>query len=223
MWLAAGAIVLARSVDVNSAVDVIAPVYGMLVLGIIVFQSTMVLQSAEKPRPRAAGAARREVQGSISSATAAADAAAAARPTKFADFHGTWELARSDNYENFLTFQGVPWAARKAVLSTKLLQEIEIDEPRSTVRMISKGLITTDFTLTLDMPEAPTKMRGNDYMDTATFDEGKLVIRKRKLLDGLRIINTRAMEGDGTMRMHVHSIKADGTECAQTQWYRKVL
>mmetsp|Transcript_36485 Transcript_36485/g.114368 ORF Transcript_36485/g.114368 Transcript_36485/m.114368 type:complete len:257 (-) Transcript_36485:3033-3803(-) len=232
---------IVQSVDLNSLVDRLAPLYGLGVLLLICVNATLV----DSPQPSGSPKSR-----SSANAKAAAIAkpkakakAKAPKPKKgkkridlkipadggagaggggnvtVVDFGGKFTMTREEGMDAFLKFQGVGYVARKALCAQRGIHTLTYDVDANSMRIQTNGLLPMDDTYVLG-ETTRTVLRKRDYDDVVTLENGALVTNKTRLDDNMSVIHTRTLSADKQqLTLNTVTTKADGTTAEQTQYF----
>jgi hypothetical protein len=115
------------------------------------------------------------------------------------DFSGAWKRVKVDNYENFLGAQGATFMQRKVGPSLPLTHTFTFSKDLNVFNLTEKGgPIDSNFSFTCGGPEVATTLAKSTFLDTCTWEDGKLCVRKVRTPDkSYEILTYRWLEDDG--------------------------
>jgi len=125
------------------------------------------------------------------------------------DLSGVWKRVRMENYDNFLAAQGAPFMQRKIAASLPLAHTFTFSKDLMAFNLVEKGgPIDSDFNFICGGPAVATNLAKATFLDTCTWDEGKLKVVKLRTPEKAYELRTwRWLEDDGnsihTMLTHV--------------------
>jgi hypothetical protein len=115
------------------------------------------------------------------------------------DLSGTWKRVRVENYENFLGAQGATFMQRKLASSLPLAHTFTMSKDLMAFHLTEKGgPIDSTASFVCGGPSVNTTLAKSTFLDTATWEDGKLKVVKLRTPDKAYELRTfRWLEDDG--------------------------
>lgn len=115
------------------------------------------------------------------------------------DLSGIWKRVRVENYENFLGAQGATFVQRKLASSLPLVHTFTMSKDLMVFNLTEKGgPIDSNFNFTVNGPAVATTLAKSTFLDTVTWEDGKLKVVKLRTPDKSYELKTyRWLEDNG--------------------------
>ena len=115
------------------------------------------------------------------------------------DLSGAWKRVRVENYEAFLGAQGATFVQRKLASSLPLVHTFSMSKDLMAFNLTEKGgPIDSNGDFIVDGPAVPTNLAKATFLDTTTWEDGKLkVVKLRTPEKSYELRTYRWLEDDG--------------------------
>lgn len=115
------------------------------------------------------------------------------------DLSGIWKRVKVENYENFLGAQGATFVQRKLASSLPLVHTFTMSKDLMVFNLTEKGgPIDSNFNFTVNGPAVATTLAKSTFLDTVTWEDGKLKVVKLRTPDKSYELKTyRWLEDNG--------------------------
>lgn len=115
------------------------------------------------------------------------------------DLSGIWKRVKVENYEAFLGAQGATFVQRKLASSLPLVHTFTMSKDLMVFNLTEKGgPIDSNFNFTVNGPAVATTLAKSTFLDTVTWEDGKLKVVKLRTPDKSYELKTyRWLEDNG--------------------------
>jgi len=115
------------------------------------------------------------------------------------DFSGVWKRVKLENYENFLAAQGASYIQRNLAVTLPLVHTFTMSKDLMAYNITEKGgPINSNTDIVIGGPAVASQLAKTTFLDTATWENGKLKVVKLKTPDkNYELITHRWLEDNG--------------------------
>ena len=100
---------------------------------------------------------------------------AMAEPAPWQDFHGDWNVTKSERMEDFLGEVGVPWPIRKIAANVSSTMKMKVDGDKIKIQMVSTFHTQPENEFHVNGGETLADFGKNKFKATMKYEDGKLI------------------------------------------------